>query len=381
MPEEYIVGATGKLINRQIVGGQQILVYQAKSVHDFTWVADPSFEVLEEQVDGVNVLLLMLPEHRGEVARRIFAAIRGGLKHFNETVGQYAYKELTCVDSPVFGAVMEYPTLFLTGNFDGYNNPPAPAQPQPDNNRFMERLTLHELGHQWFYGMSANNETREAWLDEGMTDFITAKAFERLYGSIMQPGENGKDLRVRDFRRDRYTANPALSILKPSWEYPDFASYYVGSYVKPKLMLHTLDEIMGDDQMEEVISDFFVKSRFRHPGTADFMESLAAKAENSLLTFANDCLLDTTYVDFQVGRITEDTIEIQRVGGLQCPVEIQLEYHDGNAELIKWAGDSTSVWISNTGKRSIRMVTIDPAGKIEIEINKNNNRKEFTGVK
>jgi len=178
--------------------------------------------------------------------------------------------------------VMEYPTLFLTGNFDGYKNPPAPKEPYPDNNLFLERLTLHELGHQWFYGVCANNEAEEAWLDEGLTEYITAKAFESHYGDIMQLDKNGKPLRVRDFRKDRYLANPnVLPSTSKSWEFPTFGNYYIASYVKPKLLFYTLDNILGEEKMQHIIKNFYERYSFRHPKAEDFfkaVEEIAGKA-------------------------------------------------------------------------------------------------------
>ncbi|MGH1364261.1 MAG: M1 family aminopeptidase [Calditrichia bacterium] len=176
---------------------------------------------------------------------------------------------------------MEYPTLFLTGNFDGYKNPPAPKEPYPDNNLFLERLTLHELGHQWFYGVCANNEAEEAWLDEGLTEYITAKAFESRYGKIMQLDENGKPLHVRDFRKDRYLANPnVLPSTSKSWEFPTFGDYYIASYVKPKLLFYTLDNILGEAKMQSIIKTFYQRFSFQHPKAEDFftvVEEVAGK--------------------------------------------------------------------------------------------------------
>ena len=42
-------------------------------------------------------------------------------------------------------------------------------------------MTIHEAGHQFWYGMVGNNEFEHAWLDEGINTFSTARAFAQVY--------------------------------------------------------------------------------------------------------------------------------------------------------------------------------------------------------
>jgi hypothetical protein len=56
---------------------------------------------------------------------------------------------------------MEYPT-FLTGGANFW---------APEKVLSPEGVTIHEVGHQWWYGMSANNEFEESWLDEGLNSW------------------------------------------------------------------------------------------------------------------------------------------------------------------------------------------------------------------
>ena len=43
-------------------------------------------------------------------------------------------------------------------------------------------MLVHEFGHQHFYGLVAHNEFEDAWMDEGLTTYATAKTLERAYG-------------------------------------------------------------------------------------------------------------------------------------------------------------------------------------------------------
>ena len=60
---------------------------------------------------------------------------------------------------------MEYPTLFTAGT--------RWLAPRQSNDP--EYVVIHEAGHQFWYGMVANNETEHAWLDEGLNEYADSR--------------------------------------------------------------------------------------------------------------------------------------------------------------------------------------------------------------
>ena len=71
---------------------------------------------------------------------------------------------------------MEYPTLVTA--FAAENDNPGYD---------LERTVVHEIGHQYWYGMVASNEFEEAWLDEGFTSYAEDKVMESEYGIDAEP--------------------------------------------------------------------------------------------------------------------------------------------------------------------------------------------------
>ena len=374
VPRNYEVGATGVLRNiPEPDEGYKSYRFYAEDVHDFTWVADTDFHEVRARAKDLRIRLLMQPEHSGEVTDRVLAAVQHGYKFFSRQVGPYPYPILTVVDSPVFGGVMEYPTIFFTGNFDGYRNPPAPDEAQPVENLFMERLTLHELAHQWFYGMSANDEAQDAWMDEGLTEYITARAFEAKYGKIMQPDPNGKPLPVRHFRLDRYQQNPAQIVMQPSWKYPTFGEYYIGSYVKPKLLLHSLDNHLGGDTIPTVIRKFFKRWRFKHPAPRDFLAILEDVAGSEATHFIRHSFETPAYLDYRVESVDKQLVAIARDGEAILPVAIRFLFRDGSEALEEWGGETALIQYDFSGKPPLTVVHIDPEYILEHDIDRTNN--------
>jgi hypothetical protein len=67
---------------------------------------------------------------------------------------------------------MEYPTLITTG---------GPWYAPWSGARAIEAVTIHELGHQWFYGLFASDEHRFPFLDEGLNSYAEHSALGVRY--------------------------------------------------------------------------------------------------------------------------------------------------------------------------------------------------------
>ncbi|HEY3175214.1 MAG TPA: M1 family metallopeptidase [Candidatus Polarisedimenticolia bacterium] len=204
VPSDYVVGATGSQTEATAgVDGTTTYRFVQDGVHDFAWTADPDYiketrwfrfeeqrDPIEEErvaralglqpgapeltLEDVEVTLLIHPEHRSQIDRH-FAAAFHAIRYFGYWYGRYPYRTLTVVD-PAYLARgaggMEYPTLITAGT--GYFAPPGRHSP--------ESVTIHEFGHQYWYGMVATNEFEAAFLDEGFNTYSTGLVLDKAYG-------------------------------------------------------------------------------------------------------------------------------------------------------------------------------------------------------
>jgi len=263
VPESYVVGATGTRVSGPTANpdGTKTVVHRQKDVHDFAWTASPHLRVLEyawsfdrfcdEAPDGmgerirallertarhrgvspdeakprqeVRIRVLYPPDHDG-VKERFQWAAGASLACYGIWFGQYPYEVLTVVDPPECGGAaggMEYPTLFTV-----WGDRNAPDYPYG-----MEGVTIHEFGHQFFYGLLGSNEFEEAWLDEGFTSFTDARVFSiaygpatasRRYGPYTLPYRRPFDPPQIFGRLRRWSRlGPLLDRLPHPWERPD----------------------------------------------------------------------------------------------------------------------------------------------------------------
>jgi hypothetical protein len=103
---------------------------------------------------GVRVIAGVLPGAEagaGQVADWAVAAI-GGLE---QRLGPFPYGTLTVALLPDYGGGIEYPSAILEAT-------PSRA------------VLVHEVAHQWFYGMVGNSQFRDPWLDEAFATYAEA---------------------------------------------------------------------------------------------------------------------------------------------------------------------------------------------------------------
>ena len=184
-PTGWVVGATGVSQSvRDDADGTTMHRYFQADVHDFAWTTSPDYLDLTERFEDpllpdVDMRLLLQPEH-AEQADRHFAATRATLKHYGEWFGPYPYGQITIIDPAWQSGAggMEYPTLFTAGT----------RWLAPRNVSRPEGVTIHEAGHQFWYGIVGNNEFEHAWLDEGVNTFSTARAIDEGYPPFLSVG-------------------------------------------------------------------------------------------------------------------------------------------------------------------------------------------------
>lgn len=212
VPDGYVVGATGRGSEpAKNNDGTVTTTFVQADVHDFAWTASPRFHAREfewtfdrfcEDVPKLGVKLHKLLDdtarHRGleasqvkplnpvtvrilyqedheDLVPRIYGAAGAALAFCGMCFGQYPYPTLTIVDPPAGGSAaggMEYPTLITI-----FSDVHA-----PDYATGLETVTMHEFGHEFFYGLLGSNEFEESWLDEGFTSFVDSRVHEVVLG-------------------------------------------------------------------------------------------------------------------------------------------------------------------------------------------------------
>ncbi len=342
LPRAFVVAASGDLLSESVQGGRKTVAYRAEDVHDFSWAAWPRFRRLETRWRNVRLELYYAPEHRD--ARRHLEAAQAALEWLDRRLGPYPYPALVIVDVPTWAgefAGMEYPRLVTT-------TMPWLA---PRAWRLPELITIHEVGHQYFYGMLANDEAREAWLDEGINTFVEAAIADSLYG----PGRSWLALRGLDagdsaYWRGAFAPAPALDpVVKPAWQYWSARTYGAATYAKTLYLLRTAEELVGPDTFWKAMRSYFERWRFRHPTTKDFLDTFREATGQDLDWFFRQALFQPSTLDYAVSEARREQLagnrffhhlRVRRLGDMTMPVEASVHFENSTVQRAYWDGRS-----------------------------------------
>ncbi len=400
-----IVGATGVLQNeRQNSDGSKTLRFYAEDVHDFAWAVDSRFLVIERMVEGVPVRLLLQPQHEQQAERHL-EAVAAALRRYQKWFARYPYPQLTLID-PAPGAWgvggMEYPMLITTGT----------TWWMPRGLRIPEHVIVHELGHQYWYAVVANNEFEDAWLDEGINSFVEAQLAEDA--GLPYLDVFGLKSGMLPLLRFRYlTAARHDPIQNAAWSYLDSDSYTAISYAKTALALETLDRQLGANAVRKALAAYFQAWQFKHPRPQDFFASLERSVGQDLGWFLEPVFRGTDVLDYAVTRVSSeeigsfagyrfsgqrvgelsapapsDTLQyrnevvIERLGGVQIPIDVQIGFDDGTVSNQRWDGRSRWKRFEFSGPQRVEWAVVDPQQALVLDINfLNNSRTRATATR
>jgi hypothetical protein len=348
--------------------------------------------------------LLLQPEHAGQEGRH-FDATRAALKYYGEWFGPYPYGHITIVDPAwqSFAGGMEYPTLFTAGTR-------WLVRPQVT---IPEGVTIHEAGHQFWYGIVATNEFEHAWMDEGINTFSTARVIEQAY----EPNYFSKRYFggfvpwvFRDLPLKRETDGDRLSPYRlaatadaqstPTWQYwPPTAS--VVTYNKTALWLHTLERMLGWNTVQGVLSTYFSRWAFRHPKPDDFFAVANEVSGRDLTWFFDQVHRGSGAFDYGIEAFRSEptaatgyfgtggtpayavsegargryrtTVAVRRYGDGQFPVEIRVDFENG--EQARWQWDGVDRWKLFEVEKPTRAVSaqVDPDHVLLLDVRYTNN--------
>ena len=392
VPAGWPLGATGVQRERRDNGDRTTTHrYYQEDVHDFAWTTSPDYiertaRFEHPRLPPVEMRLLLQPEHAGQ-AERHFDATRTTLKYYGEWYGAYPYGHITIVD-PAFqsgAGGMEYPTLFTAGT--RWLAPAGVTTP--------EGVTVHEAGHQFWYGIVGNNEFEDAWMDEGFNTFSTARAVAQVYDP------NYLALRYfggfvpwvfRDIALRRETEGNRLAAYrrdaKSDAQSTPTDRYFPSTggsitYNKTALWLNTMERWLGWPMLQRVMSAHFDRWKFKHPKPDDFFDVVSEVAGQDLRWYFDQVYRSSNVFDYGVqdlkstrdGDQSRTNVIVRRYGEAIFPVDVLVTFRNGDRVTEHWDGKDRWKLYAYDRLAPVLSAQVDPNRVLLLDVDYTNNSK------
>lgn len=391
LDKHYKIGATGVLQNADAIGwgydkeGTELKPasgttrtwkFSAQNLHDFVWAADLHYKHITRQTVGGPLLHFIYQSTDTSEAKwqATANACEKAYPFMAKTFGPYPWPSYSVIQGGDGG--MEYGMATLVKNSS-------------------QGTVLHEWMHSWYQQLFGTNESLYSWMDEGFTEYGELRtsgwlkgmgdtAFRSAYRGYYNLARSGYE-EPMSTHSDHYNTNYA---------------YSNAAYNKGCLFLQQLGYIIGQQNLDKVLLEYYRLWKFQHPNPSDFVR-VAEKVSGMELDWYKEYWVYTTkMIDYGIDTIGTDgsstVIRLSRRGLMPMPVDVQLTFKDGTKENhyiplnlmygIKPVEDSTTrkvyeEWrwthpyfnISTSRAMSdITRIEIDPTDRLA-DVNKRNN--------
>jgi hypothetical protein len=365
LPTNYVVGATGELQNPDERARMDALAataaakktakdfgsdlsfptsdattktlrYKQDRVHDFAWFADKRFNVLKS---GVT-----LPSGRAVTSWVLFTNkeadkwikglqdVNDALTYYSRWVGEYPYSAATAVDGALSaGSGMEYPMVTVT----------------------MPSAIVHEVGHNWFYGILGSNERDFPWMDEGVNtyveqrvsalDTLPAKGFQNL--TKLPAGVKNtfglENLPAAALDQVPYQMLASRNLDQPV-QGPTSAGYTTLNYAatvyqKTGSLLKYLAGYLGQDKFDAAMHLYYERWQFKHPYPEDMQAVFEESTGQKLGWFFQGMLANTQHYDADLQTLAtfSDVIKVLVRTDSPTPWAVPVSSVDANGKVLE----------------------------------------------
>lgn len=253
---------SGVETGREESDGRQQVTYNAMPSRDFVIVMSDVMESTTAEIDGTTVTSWAMPNH-GVGRDAVLEWTVNTLEVFNPLLGEYPWLELNAIEAPVYSAAaVELPQMFVMGS--SYYTDPDLTSPIS----YFEFTVAHEAVHMWFYSLVGNNQYDDAFIDEGLTNYLSGSVyFREMYGDEIGDAAFQMFL-YRPFER-MIESNADVIVDFPTDNFPSASAYSSAVYTKAPHGFRAIHEAMGNEPFFAALSAYIEEFSFHVATPAD----------------------------------------------------------------------------------------------------------------
>jgi len=282
--KNFIVASSGSLTESSPVGNARtVYSFKSSAIRDFAMVLSENFKTLSQTVKGTAIKYYYIDDD--SPAESLACAV-DAVNTFSRLFVKYPYAQLSVVQTDFLHGGMEYGELVyisrdvLTGNGTAEQN-------RAVNNQ----VIIHEIAHQWWYGMTGNNQVDTAWIDEGLAEYSTLL----FYGQ--NPAYNVDKKTLTQSARDNYAmyvkildslgADSSVNMNQDLNSFRSSYDYVFMTYVRGMLLFADLANMLGEANLIQALGQFSRETSFSFATQDKLVASLERSTRTKLKSFFN----------------------------------------------------------------------------------------------
>jgi hypothetical protein len=152
-----------------------------------------------------------------------------------------------------------------------------------------------------------------------------------------------------------------------AWDF-GLLEYSIATYSKPVVSLRTLERVLGEETMLDVMSTFFQRYQFAHPTTEDFRAVAEEVSGQDLTWFFVGLAYGDGAVNYAVTDVAAHSVTVACQGDLIIPTEVLVTFTDGSTVLEPWEGVEAEMVFTYPDHPPVQSAQIDPERKVAVDL-------------
>jgi aminopeptidase N len=231
--------------------------YRLYGARTFALSASNEFLVSESAVGSVVIRSYYFNGYKAAGESILYSAVQA-VSIYSAKYAPYPYESLAVVQTDIHDGQEEDGLVLLGSDFYGQYGGGA------KNN--LTTIGVHEIAHQWWYGLVGNDQAQEPWLDEAMAAYS-----ERIFYEYNYPryGDWWWQFRVDYF-------GPSGYVDTSIYNWSSQRTYVNAVYLNGAHFMEDLRTRMGDDDFFRFLKDYAARYSRGHATTYDFFSVVRA---------------------------------------------------------------------------------------------------------
>ncbi len=276
LPREPVIAANGRRVEVNTNSdGTKTAKFVTGPVRDFVVAFSPQYQTASQQSGDSRVTAYFFEKDRAWGEKMLQHAV-DSLKTFSDAFGQYPYQDYSVAETVLttFGG-LEFPGLiYITTRY--FN---------PDAAQSLEYVTVHETGHQWWYGLVGSDQLRHPFQDEALTQYVPVLYFERFKSKA--EAQRILQIYMKNGFQATVTAGRDAIVDQPVYNWNQFNDYLGIVYNKGGLFYDAYRQKFGDAAFLKFARSYLQNNRYKFAQPDDILEALkagVAPAQSSAVT-------------------------------------------------------------------------------------------------